>query len=138
MGLLDVNALVALAWADHVHHVAANQWLDDHELSGWATCAVSEAGFVRLSSNAKVLANAVSVTRAREVLGELRAIGAHRFLANDVSLTDADVPVLTGHRQVTDAVLLTLARRHGLPLVTFDAALASLGAPGDVEVLVRA
>jgi uncharacterized protein len=38
-------------------------------------------------------------------------------------------------RQVTDAHLLTLARRQGTRVVTFDAALATLGAGRDVELL---
>ena len=42
----------------------------------------------------------------------------HQFLSDDISFTDEDVPTLTGHRQVTDAHLLTLARRRGVRLVT--------------------
>jgi uncharacterized protein len=42
------------------------------------------------------------------------------------------VPALNGHRQVTDAVLLTLARRHGLRLTTFDTGVQAL-AGGDGE-----
>ena len=62
----------------------------------------------------------------------------HRFLVNDVSLADGDVPSIAGHRQVTDAVLLTVARRAGMPLATFDASLAALaGDNGSVELLHR-
>ena len=39
------------------------------------------------------------------------------------------------HRQVTDAVLLTVARRHGVDLVTFDAGLADLARGDGVELL---
>jgi predicted nucleic acid-binding protein len=52
------------------------------------------------------------------------------------SLADTDVPAIHGHRQVADVHLLTLARRHGQRLVTFDARmLPHGGAVGDVEVL---
>jgi uncharacterized protein len=69
------------------------------------------------------------------VLSGLRGVGGHRFLVNDVSMTDADLPVVGGHRQITDAVLLTVARRHGVGLVTFDAGLAELAGGGEVELL---
>jgi uncharacterized protein len=52
-----------------------------------------------------------------------------------VSLSDDDFPRINGHRQVTDAHLLTLARRRGVRLVTFDAAIVSLAGGRDVELL---
>ena len=136
MALLDVNALVALAWDAHVHHEAMSAWFDERT-GPWATCPVSEAGFVRISSNAKIIKGALSVDDASSVLRDLRAVGEHRFLTNDVSITDADVPRIVGHRQVTDALLLTVARRAGVPLVTFDAAIATLAGGNGVQLLRR-
>lgn len=136
MALLDVNALVALAWDTHVHHEAVAAWFDRRS-GPWATCPVTEAGFVRISSNPKILSGALGVDEARDVLRDLRAVGEHRFLVNDVSLVDADAPPIVGHRQVTDAVLLTVARRAGVTLVTFDAALAKLAGGRGVELLQR-
>jgi uncharacterized protein len=135
MALLDVNALVALAWDSHVHHAAMRNWFGANARGGWATCSVVEAGFVRVSSNPKALPASIPVEAARGVLAALRAAGGHRFLADDVSICDADVPRIVGHRQVTDALLLTLARRHGVRLVTFDAGLATLSDGRDVELL---
>lgn len=135
MALLDVNALVALAWDSHVHHHAAGRWFAANRASGWATCPTTESGFVRVSANPTILPVAVSVDAARTVLGALRAVGAHRFLVDDVSLVDPDPPLVVGHRQVTDAHLLTLARRHGLRLVTFDAGAAALASDDAVELL---
>jgi toxin-antitoxin system PIN domain toxin len=135
MARLDVNALVALAWDSHVHHVRVREWFAEHGAAGWATCPVSESGFVRVSSNPKVLPHPISVAAARAVLIALRNAGAHRFLPDDVSLVDDDIPEIAGHRQVTDAHLLTLARRRGVQLVTFDAGLARLAAGRDVELL---
>lgn len=135
MGLLDVNALVALAWDSHIHHAAVRAWFSAHRQGGWASCAVTESGFVRVSANPRVLPSFISVEDARGVLSVLRHVEGHRFLPNDVSLSDADVPTITGHRQVTDAQLLALARRHGVRLVTFDAGIVPLGAAGDVELL---
>jgi len=135
VALLDVNALVALAWDSHVHHARMRAWFETNGATGWATCPVTESGFVRVSSNPKVLPSPIGVVAAREVLAVLRAAGAHQFLADDVSLTDADVPDISGYRQVTDAHLLTLARRRSVRLVTFDTALATLANGQDVELL---
>jgi len=135
MALLDVNALVALAWDSHVHHGAVRAWFAAKSAEGWATCPVTESGFVRVSSNPKVLPSFIAVEAARGVLTALRDVGGHRFLVNDVSLTGPDIPPIAGHRQVTDAQLLALARRHGTRLVTFDAGIAALAAGRDVELL---
>lgn len=135
MALLDVNALVALAWDSHIHHVPMREWFAANYSSGWATCPITESGFVRVSSNPKALPAAISVSAARGVLAALRAVDGHRFLTDDVSIVDQDVPELAGYRQVTDAHLLTLARRHGLRLVTFDTGVPELAGGRDVELL---
>ena len=135
MGLLDVNALVALTWDSHVHHARARGWFAANSSAGWATCPLTESGFVRVSSNPKVLPSPIGVEQARGVLASLRNVAGHRFLVDDVSITDADVPTLSGHRQVSDAHLLTLARRHGVRLVTFDPGVLALADRGEVELL---
>jgi toxin-antitoxin system PIN domain toxin len=135
MALLDVNALVALAWDSHVHHARMRAWFGENASRGWETCPLTESGFVRVSSNPVVLPSAISVAAAREILTALRAADGHRFLKDDVSLTDGDVPMVHGYRQVTDAHLLTLARRRGVALVTFDAGVRVLGDGRDVELL---
>lgn len=135
MGLLDVNVLVALVWDSHVHHAATRDWFAANSHRGWETCPVTESGFVRVSSNAKVLPQAIGVDAARAVLSALRAADGHAFVVDDVSIADADVPRISGHRQVTDAHLLTLARRQGLRVVTFDRGLLALAGEDDVELL---
>lgn len=111
------------------------RWFTAHGGGGWATCPITESGFVRVSSNPKVLPSPIDPGAARAVLVALRAVGEHRFLPDDVSLTDPDVPRILGHRQVTDAQLLTLARRHQTRLVTFDAGIVTLAQQRDVELL---
>lgn len=135
MALLDVNALVALAWDSHIHHVRIRQWFAANASEGWATCPITESGFVRVSANPKVLPSPIGVADARRVLKSLRAADGHSFLADDVSIVDDDVPKIVGHRQVTDAHLLTLAHRKGVRLVTFDAAVVTLAQGRDVELL---
>jgi len=133
--LLDVNVLVALAWDSHVHHAVVRSWFASAAEQGWSTCPLTESGFVRVSSNPKVISAAISVDDARVVLTALRQHRVHRFLIDDVSLADPDVPAFVGHRQVTDAHLLVLARRHGTRLLTFDTGAAALAGGRDVELL---
>lgn len=66
----------------------------------------------------------------------LRACGEHRFLTNDVSQIDPDLPRTAGHRQVTDTLLIAVARRSGMQLLSFDAGVAAIAAD-DVTLLRR-
>jgi predicted nucleic acid-binding protein len=50
--LLDVNVLVALFDPDHVHHEIAHDWFAEEGRDGWSTCPLTEAGFIRVLSNA--------------------------------------------------------------------------------------
>ena len=48
VGLLDVNVLVALIVPEHEHHDAALSWYAGADNEGWATCAVTELGVIRV------------------------------------------------------------------------------------------
>ena len=127
--LLDVNMLVALAWPTHVHHAAAIDWFSNHLPALWATTSVTQAGFVRVSSNRKVLADARSPAEAAVVLRALTGLDGHVLWIDDLDLVRAPemaFETLSGYRQVTDAHLLALAVRHDGRLVTFDRAVADL------------
>lgn len=137
-GLLDVNVLVALAWPNHVHHAAAATWFATDRHLGWATCSVTENGFVRVSSNPAVLPNAVTPSDAIDMLRRYRSLEGHEFWIDDTSFVDAsgiDTHQIATSRQVTDAHLLALAIRHEGRLVTLDRRLSRLGA-GPERVLV--
>lgn len=138
--LLDVNALVALAWPNHVHHAPVTEWFGAHHAGGWATCPLTESGFVRVSSNPLVTSEARSPAEALVVLREIVALPGHHFWHDDVSLAKADIidaARLHGHRQVTDAHLLALTIRRGGRLVTFDGGIRHLIPPdADEDLLV--
>jgi len=110
-------------------------WFAANSAAGWATCPITESGFVRVSSNPKVLPSPIGVEPARAVLSALRAVDGHRFLFDDVSIGDDDVPRMSGYRQVSDAHLLALASRRGVRLVTFDAAVPTLAEGRHVDLL---
>lgn len=127
--LPDVNVLVAIAWPEHTFHAPAVAWFDSHADGGWATCAVTELGFMRISANASVVESPVRPSDASALLVELRGVGDHRFWTDDEQpSTSPRFPRerLVGHRQVTDAHLLALSRVHGGSVATFDRSLAVL------------
>ena len=125
MALLDVNALVALAWDSHIHHVCVREWFAVNASQGWATCPVTESGFVRVSTNPKVLPSPIGIADALRVLVSLRGADGHRFLSDDVSLTDDDVPTILGQPpsdgRTSDHARATLrsSPRHVLMLRSF-------------------
>lgn len=138
--LLDVNVLIALAWPNHVHHDPARSWFNERRTSGWATCALTEAGFVRVSCNPSVVGHTVTPGDAIALLRKLRRVESHSFWAHDrsvVDLPDGILDRIQGYRQITDAVLLAAAMRHGGELATFDNGLAQLaGRSGHSSVCV--
>ncbi len=127
--LLDVNVLIALAWPNHVHHDAARSWFMEQRDEGWATCPLTEGGFVRVSCNPSVVRHTVTPQEAITLLVNLRRLGAHSFWTLDRSIIDLPEEIaarIQGYRQVTDAVLLASAMQHNGQLATFDAGLARL------------
>lgn len=126
--LLDVNLLIALAWPTHVHHEPAHRWFRKHAGEGWATCPMTQVGFVRISSNPSIIPAAVPAPAALEALRGFVASPQHVFWPDDLSLADRGFPpgILAGHRQVTDAYLVSLAIRHGGRLATLDRSVAAL------------
>src|SRR5262249_18097872 len=48
--LLDINVLLALLDSDHVDHQLARDWINAEIQHGWASCAITQNGFVRIIS----------------------------------------------------------------------------------------
>src|SRR5262249_29658930 len=127
--LLDINVLVALLWTNHEQHAIARDWFKSHQKSGWATCPLTQAGFVRVSSNPRVFPDAPLPMKALEVLQSNLESSAHHFWKDEIPLVQAIAPFesrLVGHQRITDAYLLGLAiHKHGV-LATFDNGIGAL------------
>ena len=134
--LLDVNVLLALAWPTHQFHGDAQSWFRKHGRSGWASCAVTQLGFVRLSSNPAFTADAKSPAECRELLARLIQVSKHRYLDKLPSIGDKSSRDVfgraLGHRQVTDTYLVHICRTLGCRLVTFDQRLPAISSGRDV------
>lgn len=133
--LLDINVLLALFDSDHVDHHRAQSWLGPALPSGWASCAITQNGFVRIVSQPRY-PSPVSPARALDLLEAACATPHHEYWPCDVSLVAGDVidrSRVHGPRQVTDAYLLALATHHGGRFVTFDRSVSLSAVPGATE-----
>jgi toxin-antitoxin system PIN domain toxin len=121
--LLDVNVLIALFDPGHLHHERAHEWFASTGSAGWATCPVTENGFVRVLSNPAYPGRRTTVADAVDRLRRFTASEAHVFWAGTPSLLDPNAiraEKLTGHREITDTWLLALAVENAGALATFD------------------
>lgn len=121
--LLDLNALIALTDSEHLHYRKAQEWFNAHGQENWGICALTEAGFIRVTTNP---AFSPSPRTFEQVIAILQVLKGHRGYSywdiNEswVTLTASFAARISGHQQVTDAYLLGLAVKENGVLVTFD------------------
>lgn len=127
--LLDLNLLTALVWPAHEHHEAAHRWFAARGNASWATCPLTQLGFVRIVSNPAFSRDALSPVEALSLLAANLVHRGHEFWSDALPVPAALEPVeaaLQGHNQLTDGYLLGLAYRQKGVLATFDRGLAAL------------
>jgi uncharacterized protein len=120
--LFDVNLLIALFQPDHVHYRKAHQWWQANQKQGWASCPLTQNGFVRILSQPKYVGS-TTVDGALELLERATQTPHHDFWPDDISLLDTrriDRQRILGPKQLTDIYLLALAVKNNGRLVTFD------------------
>lgn len=130
--LLDVNVLVASAYQWHVFHDRAYAWWRRSGGEAWATCPLTEAGFVRIISNPSFHPEAPSVRETLSLLAAIKERPGHCFWRMDMGLAETVKPFqqrLLGPSQVTDAYLLGLAIKNKGRLITLDRGIAALAGP---------
>lgn len=118
--LADGNLLVALTVVDHVHHPAALEWFEQAE-PHLATCPITEGTLLRF-----LMREGQPALDAMGVLDTIRGQRWHTFWPDAIGYEAAHLVGVIGHRQVTDAYLVALARHHGGRLATLDRGLAAL------------
>jgi uncharacterized protein len=127
--LLDANALIALGWPTHEHHQRMIIWFRQHARAGWASTAITQSAFVRIVSQPAFSGRAIAIGEVAELLLRNTAHPKHKLVALDFGFADvlgACTGGILGHRQITDAWLLTAAIRSGMKLLTFDAGIMQL------------
>jgi toxin-antitoxin system PIN domain toxin len=136
---LDVNVLLALSWRPHVHHGEAINWFRKNRAAGFATCPLTQLGFVRLSSNPKFTKDAVSPREAMELLDRITKSAHHTFWPDSLPCRKAmEGKMISGYRQLTDFYLRGLAMANNGILATFDGSIPNTGVFQKHVVLIGA
>jgi predicted nucleic acid-binding protein len=112
--LLDVNALIALGYRQHVFHKRVSRWAAGKSL---ATCSIVELGFVRILAQLPEVD--IAVTTSRELLATLKRERQLTQISDSQSAVDLPLWV-QNPRQITDGHLLVLAQSNSVSLATCD------------------
>jgi uncharacterized protein len=121
--LLDVNVLLALFMPTHVHHEAAHRWFAKHAAEGWATCPITQLGFLRLSMQPAVVKVPLLFADAVEGLTRTTSSELHSFWPIEFQPTQIRPEIrdkIVSAQQLTDGMLIEVALRNGGTLATFD------------------
>ena len=127
--LLDLNVLIALTEPGHSHHQSAWDWFSSASASGWGICPLTEAGFLRVTTNPSFKPIQRTIAQATAILQMLKDQAGFHYWEINRSWVDLTAPFsrrIVGHEQITDAYLLGLAIEQNGYLVTFDRAIVSL------------
>jgi predicted nucleic acid-binding protein len=118
--LLDVNALVALGFKEHEFFERVAGWVQSLRsgADGFATCAITELGFLRVLALPQYGA---SIDESKASLVRLKSSSQIQFT---FVVDDLDASRLPGWvktpKQVTDGHLVQLAKANGALLATLD------------------
>lgn len=139
--LPDVNVLLALVDPVHPHHEKATHWYTAATSCGWATCPLTENGFVRILSSPSYPGVRLRVADAVKMLQAVivNPVAQHHFWPDSVSLLNTELfypAAIAGPNQITDVYLLGLCQRHSGTLITLDAKIttAAIVSP-DIDLL---
>lgn len=128
--LVDGNILAAYVLSGHPFHATAVEWfrqLNDR----FATCSVTQGTLLRLHMKVAIDGTAAAAWKA---LAGVEAHPLHDYWDDDLPYRLVPHPLIQGHRQVTDAWLVELARRNGGKVATLDKGMAATY-PGDAVLI---
>ena len=119
--LLDINLLLALTDPVHVHHKPAHQWFAENGQHAWATCPLTENGFIRIASHPNYPNRPGDIPAVFSILRQICKAPGHHFWAEDLSILEIlETDAIITHAQITDVYLLGLAVRKRGKLATLD------------------
>lgn len=138
VSLLDVSVLIALTDSLHEHHARATDWFAADPHRAWATCPLTENGFIRIMGHKSYPNFAGETNAARDVLASLCLLPGHQFWPHDISLRDPSaLPKLPDSRHLTDCYLLALAVRKRGRFVTLDGQVDASAVRGGAKALLE-
>lgn len=114
----------------HEFHDQVHKWFRAYPERSWATCPLTQAGFLRIAS--RRLGGLRSHVKMALKLLETNCLSPnHEYWPAEIDLRelgDAHRQRLIGPNQVADMQLLLLAHRHPAQLATFDKGIRELAA----------
>lgn len=119
--LLDGNILTAFVLDTHLHHQRVTSWFGSLT-EEFATCTITQGTLLRLHMQ---LAEDTSSAAAWSALDRIQSHPRHVFWPDGFGYEQVSRASVQGHRQVTDAWLAELARRHSGKIATMDKGLAT-------------
>lgn len=120
--LLDVNVLIALFDADHLHHDLAWRWFQSQSIQGWASCPLTQNGCLRIMSQPRY-PNPIPLRELIDRLTRASLAPTHEFWPDEISVLDHaifDRSRIHSSSQLTDLYLLGLAVSRDAGFATFD------------------
>lgn len=120
--LLDANVLIALTNQKHIHHDRARTWFAGSSKQ-FSTCPITQGTLLRHYYRELDGANTVG---AQVLLSQIENMPGHEFWPDSLAYSEVNLSGVIGHRQVTDAYLVSLASSQGGKLATLDEGLAKL------------
>jgi hypothetical protein len=119
--LLDINLLLALTDPMHIHHEQSHQWFAEKGHQAWATCPLTENGFVRIASHPNYPNRPGDVPAVLSILRQVCETSGHHLWTEDLSILEILEPeAIITHAQITDVYLLGLAVSKQGKLATLD------------------
>lgn len=117
-----MNVLIALLDENHTNHATVSDWFAENIALGWASCPITQNGFVRIVSQSSY-PHRLGIAEAVRRLNAAISTRYHRFVADDISLFAgafvSDWQTMSSAR-LTDTYLLALAVTHGFRFVSLD------------------
>ena len=105
----------------HIHHGPSHRWFTEKGQQAWATCPLTENGFVRIASHPSYPNRPGDVPAVFSILRQVCETPGHHFWAEDLSLLEILEPdAIITHAQITDVYLLGLAVQKKGKLATLD------------------
>jgi len=113
--LLDANALIAIADAEHNRHPLALRWLGSLGKDQAATCPTVENALLRY-----LVRIGVKPQGAWDMMAAIKGNSRVGFVEEPHSMSLNSLAGVAGHRQITDVYLCQVASSAGRTLATFD------------------
>lgn len=141
VALLDVNVLIALADNSHIHHSLAHNWFSGQENRPFATCPITQNGFLRIVGHPRYPGGPGTPRALLDFMDSLCQLKGHVFWVDSISITDGLLfprNIFGASANLTDIYLLGLAVSHQGRFATFDRKISVrsvLGADKAIELI---